>query len=418
MSVRIVITCWGSYGDVYPYIGVGKALQARGHRVSLALPRYYAMMVEGEGLEARPVGPDIDINDREMIARVMERATGPETLLREFLMPRVRQSYDELHAATADAELLVTHPATFAGPVVAQERKLPWVSTVLAPLSFFSANDHLVLPVAPRLAHLQRLGPWVGRLVRLVARRTTRTWVEPVHRLRADLGLPPGGNPIFEGQFSPTLNLALFSRVMATPQQDWPPHVAQTGFVFYNGPDPLSPELEAFLAAGPPPIVFTLGTSAVGAAGTFYEESAAAAAKLRMRAVLLTGGYEDNIPRRTVSPDILIVDRAPHQLLFPRAAAIVHQGGIGTTGQALRAGRPTLIVPHSHDQPDNAFRVTKLGVARTLFPSAYRAPRVARELDRLLRDINYATRAAQVATSVKQEDGAHSAADAIARLAR
>ncbi len=137
-----------------------------------------------------------------------------------------------------------------------------------------------------------------------------------------------------------------------------------------------------------------------------------------MRAVLLTGGYEDNIPRRTVSPDILIVDRAPHQLLFPRAAAIVHQGGIGTTGQALRAGRPTLIVPHSHDQPDNAFRVTNLGVARTLFPSAYRAPRVARELNRLLRDINYTTRAAQVATSVKQEDGAQSAAAAIARLAR
>jgi len=133
-------------------------------------------------------------------------------------------------------------------------------------------------------------------------------------------------------------------------------------------------------------VVFTLGTSAVAAAGTFYEESAAAAARLGLRAVLLTGGFERNTPRHTVSPDILIVDHAPHQLLLPRAAAIVHQGGIGTTGQALRAGRPMLVVPHSHDQPDNAFRVTNLGVARTVFPGAYRAPRVARDLGHLLGD--------------------------------
>jgi UDP:flavonoid glycosyltransferase YjiC (YdhE family) len=150
-----------------------------------------------------------------------------------------------------------------------------------------------------------------------------------------------------------------------------------------------------------------------------------------MRAVLLTGGLPQNTPRRTVSRDILIVDRAPHQLLFPRAAAIVHQGGIGTTGQALRSGRPAIVVPHSHDQPDNAFRVTSLGVARTIFPHAYRAPRVARELSRLLADsassgegavagaataTSYVARAALVAGSVGSEDGAEAAAAAIAHL--
>lgn len=414
---RIVIASWGSYGDVYPYIGVGKALQARGHHVILALPRYYGEMVEREGLEARPVGPDIDPSDRDLIARVMEPATGPEALIRDWLMPSLRQSYDELCEAAVGADLLVTHPATFAGPVLAQQRELPWVATALAPMSFFSASDLPAFPPAPRLVHLRRLGPSVGRLMLRAARHATRTWAEPVYRLRAALGLPRGGHPIFEGQFSPILNLALFSRVMAAPQPDWPPHVEETGFVFYNGPDPLSPELETFLAAGPPPVVFTLGTSAVGAAGAFYEESAAAAARLGLRAVLLTGGFEDNRPRRTVSPDILIVDRAPHQLLFPRAAAIVHQGGIGTTGQALRAGRPTLIVPHSHDQPDNAFRVTNLGVARTIFPRAYRAARVARELGRLLGDARYTTRAAAVAASVRAEDGAEAAAAAIARVA-
>jgi rhamnosyltransferase subunit B len=415
---RIVINSWGSYGDVYPYIGIGKALQARGHHVTLALPRYYAAMVEREGLSARAVGPDIDPNDRERIAAVMDRAKGPERLIRGWLMPALRQTYEELREAAEDADVLVTHPATFAAPVLAAQRKLPWVATVLAPMSFFSATDPPALPPAPRLVHLRRLGPWFGRLMVRGARHATREWSEPIYRLREELGLPRGGDPIFEGQFSPTLNLALFSRVMAEPQADWPAHVNETGFVFYNGPDPLSPELEAFLASGPPPVVFTLGTSAVGAAGTFYEESAAAAAKLGVRAVLLTGGFAENTPRRTLSRDILIVDRAPHQLLFPRAAAIVHQGGIGTTAQALRSGRPAIVVPHSHDQPDNAFRVTTLGVARTIFPHAYRASRVARELSRLIGNASYTTQAATIAESVRAEDGAETAAAAIAAIAQ
>lgn len=414
---RIVINSWGSYGDVYPYIGIGKALQARGHHVTLALPRYYAAMVEREGLAARAVGPDIDPTDRERIAAVMDRAKGPERLIRGWLMPALRQTYEELREAAEDADVLVTHPATFAAPVLAARRKLPWVSTVLAPMSFFSTTDLPALPPAPWLVHLRRLGPWFGRLMVRGARHATREWSEPIYRLREELGLPRGGDPIFEGQFSPTLNLALFSRVMAEPQPDWPAHVNETGFVFYNGPDPLSVELEAFLASGPPPVVFTLGTSAVGAAGTFYEESAAAAAKLGVRAVLLTGGFAENLPRRTMSHDILIVDGAPHQLLFPRAAAIVHQGGIGTTAQALRSGRPAIVVPHSHDQPDNAFRVTTLGVARTIFPRAYRESRVARELSRLIGDASYTTRAATIAESVRAEDGAQAAADAIARVA-
>ena len=412
---RIVIVSWGSYGDVYPYIGLGKALRARGFDVRLALPEFYRTMVEREGLAWRRVGPEIDVTDRATIARVMDAVKGPETLIREWLMPALRQSYAELMEATHDADLLVTHPATFAGPVIAEQRGLPWIATVLAPMSFFSPTDLPALPAAPRLVHLRRLGPWFGRTLIGLARRQSLAWIEPLIDLRTELRLPAHGHPLFEGQFSPTLNLALFSRVLASPQPDWPANVHMTGFVFYNGPDPLSPALDAFLNAGPPPIVFTLGTSAVGAAGSFYEESAEAASRLGMRAVLLTGGFEENTPRRTSSPDIFLADLAPHQLLFPRAAAIVHQGGIGTTGQALRAGRPALIVPHSHDQPDNAFRVTNLGAARTVFPRAYRAARVARELARLVGEPGYAAKAAAIAEVVRTEDGAAAAAAAIAR---
>ena len=212
------------------------------------------------------------------------------------------------------------------------------------------------------------------------------------------------------------MTLALFSRVLAEPQPDWPPHTRVTGFVFYNGPGALSPELESFLAAGPPPVVFTLGTSAVGAAGRFYHESVDAVARLGVRAVLLTGAFAENRPVGAASAEVLIIDRAPHQLLFPRASAIVHQGGIGTTGQALRSGQPMLVVPHGHDQPDNAFRVTNLGVARTVFPRQYKAARIARELQRLLGDRQYRERATAIAGVVTREGGADAAAEAIEQL--
>jgi UDP:flavonoid glycosyltransferase YjiC (YdhE family) len=110
------------------------------------------------------------------------------------------------------------------------------------------------------------------------------------------------------------------------------------------------------------------------------------------------------------------VDRAPHQSLFPRAAAVVHQGGAGTLAQTLRAGRPMLVVPHAHDQPDNAARVVKLGVARTLLPRSYRGGRVARELERLLNDTAVAARASEVAEIVRTEGGAGAAAAAIDRV--
>lgn len=410
MPHRIVITSWGSYGDVYPYVGLARALAARGHRPVLAVPPFYRTLIEREGFEFFPVGPDIDPNDRVMLARVMDPVKGTEAILRGLLMPALRQTYESLRAAVRGADLLVTHPVTYAAPVVAETAGLPWVSSVLAPMSFFSPTDLPVFAPTPRLVHLRRLGPWFGRFMVGIARRATRSWMDPVYALRAELGLERGKDPIYEGQFSPALTLALFSRVLALPQPDWPSNVHTTGFVFYNGPEPLSPELEAFLDAGPPPVVFTLGSSAVGAAGRFYHESALAAARLGIRAVLLTGGFPDNEPLHRTSPDLLLVDRAPHQLLFPRARAVVHQGGIGTTAQALRSARPMIVVPHAHDQPDNAFRVTNLGVARTVFPAAYRATRVARELKRLLNDDRYEARAATVAAGVRSEGGAETAA--------
>ena len=419
MAKRVVVlTCWGSHGDLFPYIGLALALRARGHRPVVATNPGYRDVVEREGIEFADAGPPIDPNAPnagDLFERVMDPNKGSEVIVRELLMPRLRETYEELRSAVAGADLLVSHPITFAAPLVAEHARLPWLSTVLAPLSFFSAHDPVVLPTAPRLNDVPVVGPWLAHTILRLVRPTLRRWVEPVERLRAELGLPRGGHPMMEGQFSPHGTLALFSRVLAEPQRDWPRHTIVTGTAFFNESMPLGPRLEEFLAAGAPPVVFTLGTSAVGAAGRFYHESAAAAARLGVRAVLLTGGFPQNQPER-LSPNVLLVDRAPHQLLFPRASAIVHQVGAGTTAQALRSGRPMLLVPHGHDQFDNARRVRKLGAARTVLRNEYRAERVARDLRALLNEPSYRERAAATAAIVRAEGGADAAADVIERL--
>jgi len=415
MAKRIVLACWGSHGDLFPYIGLGLALKRHGHHPVVATSPGYQARVERESLEFAEAGPPVDPNDRKLFERVMDPVKGSEVIVKELLMPRLQESFEQLSRAVAGADLLLSHPITYAAPVVAEHARLPWLSTVLAPMLFFSKHDPPVLPALPRVNDLPLVGPWLARCLLPLARRATRDWGEPVQALRADLGLPRGRDPIFEGQFSPFGTLALYSRVLAEPQPDWPPHAATTGTVFYNGSEPLSAELEEFLATGAPPVVFTLGTSAVGAAGRFYHESAAAAAKLGVRGVLLTGGFAQNRPE-TLPPNVLVVDHAPHELLFRRASTVVHQCGAGTTAQALRAGRPTLLVPHGHDQFDNARRVRKLGVARTVFPTDYRAERVARELRTLLEQPSYRERAAAVAKVVSEERGAEAAAEVIERL--
>ncbi len=415
VSKRIVITCWGSHGDLFPYIGLALALKRRGHRPVVATMPLYRPNVEQEGLEFAAAGPQVDVTDLGLFERVMDPVKGSEVIIRELLLPKLHDTYAELERAVAGADFVVSHPIMYATPVLAERKKLPWVSTTLAPMLFFSRSEPSVMPMMPRLNGVPLLGLWLARGMLTLARRTTREWMTPVAALRAELGLPPGRHPLFEGQFSPYGTLAMYSHLLATPQPDWPPNVISTGCVFYNGPEGLDARLEEFLAAGPPPLVFTLGTSAVGAAGRFYHESAGAARQLGMRAVLLTGGIERNRPEGALPEGVLLVDRAPHQRLFPHAAAVVHQAGAGTLGQALRSGKPMLAVPHGHDQFDNAARATKLGVARTLFPQEYRAARVAQELRQLLTP-RYQRRAAEIATVVHREGGADGAAAAIEKL--
>lgn len=419
---RVVITTFGSIGDLNPYVGLALGLKARGHDPVIATAEFFRPFVEAEGVGFRPVRPDLDSHETETVRRIVNLRRPPGYLMKGLLFPRLRESYEDLLEATRGADVLLTHPLTFAGPLVAEKVSIPWVSTVLAPISFFSAHDFPALPLPPRLAVvLRRLGPGAGRALVGLAKRATRHWSEPVRRLRDEAGLSPGKHPIHEGQFSPELVLAMFSRVLAKPQPDWPPNTRITGHVFYDGSGRagLSPNLEQFLASGPPPVVFTLGTSVVGkgpAADAFYRESLKAVRILKLRSLFLVGKDPKSRLPVPLPKGVAAVDNAPFSKLFPRAAAVVHQGGIGTIGQVLRSGRPQLVVPFAVDQPDNALRVQRLGSAEVLYPRHYAAPRAARRLDDLIGGSEYARRAGEIARRVLSEDGVGDACDAIEEL--
>ena len=418
---RILFATIGSLGDLHPVLALALEMRRRGHAVGIATSEFYRDRIGALGFAFHPLPPAISLTDETLIRHLMDGRRGSMWLLRDLMLPATAAMYPALAAAAADADLLVASELVYAAPILAGKTGLPWAAYALAPISIFSVHDPSLLP-GPRGTHwLQSLGPAANRLLLAAARLYTRGWWQPVRTLRRAQGLPPGDNPLFAGKWSPHLNLALFSPVLQAPQPDWPAHTRQTGFAFYDETPPgagdpaLPPAVADFLAAGDPPVVFTLGSAAVHLAGDFYAQSARAAQQLGRRALLLLG---KNPPPPGLPPTILPWDYLPFAPIFPRAAAIVHQGGVGTTAQALRAGRPMLVVPFAHDQPDNAARVTRLGVARTLPRFRYTAPRVARELAALLDDPAPAARAALLGQRLRAETGTASASDALEELLR
>ena len=421
---RIVLSTFGSFGDIHPYVAIALELKARGHRPVIATAEVYREKMDVAGIEFVPIRPDMPSYDEpdkliKLSTELIDQKTGTERVI-ELFTGNLREVYDDLNAAVEDADLLVTHLLPLVGPIVAQKRGLPWVSTVLAPISFFSAYDPPVAPQMPSLYHIIKLSPVLGRLFRRIAKFRLDHMLKAVYRLRAELRMPKGEQPLLDGQHSPQRVLALFSPVIGRPQPDWPTNTSVTGFAFYDrrdyfGETEMQPELLRFLEDGPPPIVFTLGSSAFWVAENFYRDSLKAAQTLGCRALLLIG-HQRNMPGDSLPQGIAAFEYAPFEQVFPRAAVIVHSGGIGTTGQALRSGKPQLVVPHAHDQFDNAARVVRLGCGRSLPRPRYNAASATKELVALLGDPNYSATANEIGLQVQKENGAAAAADAVEEL--
>jgi len=411
---KITVATFGSLGDLHPKIAIAKELNRRGHDVSVAAMETYRERIEPLGLGFSPMAPHINPDDREFVREMMHERRGSEKIIREVILGNLRPMYADLMRAVEGADMLVSGEVVYAVKSVAEKTGIKWISTGLQPGVFFSAYDPVVPPVAQFFEHLRFLGPRFYSGFFKVMRWHIRDWLDPYREFRRELGLDEKHDPIVDGKYSPLLHLALFSRVLGAPQPDWPRNVVQPGFCFYDGAEDIQkmpPALNEFLDAGEPPVVFTLGSAAVMDPGSFFEESIRAAKIMNRRGVILYGVFNESPAGLT--DEIMGFDYAPFSQIFPRAACVVHQGGVGTTGQVLRAGVPHLIMPYAHDQPDNAARCRRLGVAEKISRTSYTAESAARMLANILSDTSYAKNASKYGEIVRSEGGTDAACDAI-----
>ncbi len=411
---KIVIAPYGSLGDLHPFLAIAVELRERGHDITIASLEGYREKIGVLGFEFKSLRPTFDPEDRELARLVMDTRRGTERLIKDYLFPGLKDSYEDLMDATEDADLLIPGEVVHAAHSVVEKRGLKWISSSLAPISMLSTYEPNIYPNALFLRHFNFLGRSFHRLLFIAIRRSIGNWLGQYKEFRNSIGLSEDHDPLVTDKYSEHLHLALFSGVLGERQPDWHSPTAQTGFCFYDGANDLGKMpggLSEFLEAGEPPIVFTLGSAAVMDARDFFEQSLEAARILGRRAVALYGIFND--PPRETDVDRAAFDYAPFSELFPRAACVVHQGGVGTTSQVLRAGVPHLIMPFSHDQPDNAARCVRLGVARTVDRDSYEARLASSELKHILEDDSYRAKALEASRIIAAEDGTSAACDAI-----
>lgn len=399
----VLLVSFGSAGDVHPFLALGLALRERSHRVTVATNDAFEDVVRREGLEFVALGqPErkqtlrqgLDLRGPRDWLRLVYRATWRRLgryLGRRWIklarlssvVPHIRPVYELIAARYVPGDTVVVASGTAYGARVAHDKLgVPLATVHLSPAMFRSVFRP---PVQPPLVLPGWLPHWSKRAVYWLVDTLVidRLLGPPINALRKELDLPPVRRLFGEWRHSPQQVIGLFPGWFSQPQPDWPTQTCLTEFPFYDeGSQRVIPaEVKVFLDGGEPPIVFTAG-SATRKSRRFFAESVAACRRLGRRGLLLTP-FREQVPA-DLPEDILHCDYLPFGQVLPYAAALVHHGGIGTTAQALAAGIPQLVMPTSHDQPDNASRLRELGVAHVIRPRSYRASTVARELRRLL----------------------------------
>lgn len=355
--MHVIVIAVGSSGDVHPLLGLGRAFAKQGHRVSFCTSPAFVDVVERCGFRFLPFG-----TKEEYYAAIHNPALwNPRTSLKmlwKAVSVRIRPLYDLLYAEVDNDTVMVAHPWAFGARLLHEKHGLPLVSVQISPSTFLSAKRppiHKQFTIPMSLPYPVRAGlVWAfdrGVLDRICA--------PDINRLRAELGMPPVARIMGRWMHSPQGVLGLFPDWFAPPQTDWPSKVTLTGFPLFDEAEfrSVDSELEDFLAAGPPPVVFTPGSTLVDGL-SYYTAAAHALNVLGCRGIFLAS-QDTKVP--PLASNILSRTYVPLSKLLPRARALVHHGGIGTASQAFAAGIPQLITPFAHDQFDNAARVSRLG---------------------------------------------------------
>ena len=388
----------GSAGDVHPFIGLGRALRARGHEVVIVTAGTFEQVVQRAGLEFRETisAQIFDVMSKHPdlwhSRRGLQFVLGTVADYLRFGYERVAEVYEP------GRTVLVGHALSFGTRLFEEKHGVPAATLHLAPSIFRSDFEQPAYATGRDLSGMPR---WLKRTFWWAIDRflTDPLIVPKLNAFRQELGLQPVSRVFREWVHSPQRVIGLFPDWFAPPQPDWPEGLRLTGFPQYDESDQqhLSPALLEFLDKGSPPIVFTPGSANQNAAA-FFRGAVDAASRLNRRALLLTR-FTEHLP--ALPPTVHHEGYAPLSRLLPRSAALVHHGGIGTLAQALAAGVPQLTMPMGFDQPDNTTRLLRLGVARWVAPSEFSGERVAPLLDTLLTDPAVASSCAKYAALLK-----------------
>jgi rhamnosyltransferase subunit B len=382
MQRHFVLATYGSHGDVHPFVGLGRVLASRGHRVTLHTSTYFESLGRSAGLEFCGFGTAEDFLREITNPLLWHPRRGYEHVFGKTVREGLRKSYDALRPLVSRNTVVVGSSLALSARVLHDEVGCPGATVHLSPVVIRSS-------VAPGKMNGLFMPTWMPVWVkRKIWETGDRLFVDPLicptlNRLRSELGLPPVQRPLNGWWNHPDLVLGLWPDWYGPAASDWPGQTRLVGFPLYDEAEvtPISPELDRFLTSGTPPIAFTPG-SAMKFGESFFRHAADACVAVGRRGLLLTR-HAEQIPAQL--PDgVIHVPYAPFSTLLPRCCAIVHHGGIGTTAQALRAGVPQVITHYSHDQPDNAHRLEKLGVGRGIPARKVTPARLARSLTALL----------------------------------
>ncbi len=398
--LHVLLPTLGSAGDVHPFIALGLALRARGHRATILTNPFFQPLIERLGLHFLPVGRLADVDAAIADPNLWHPRRGFEVVARRIMVPAIREIYRliEMHA---DADTVVAASGISLGARVAQDKlEIPTATVHLQPAIVRSLVDQGMVGNM-RISASQPM--WFKqaffRLVDWAA--IDRNLKRPLNDFRATLGLPAVERVLHKWVHSPQCVICFFPEWFAASQPDWPPRTDLVGFPLWDGSGAagsaamsVSPEAEEFLNAGEPPVVFTPG-SAAATMQQFFAESVETARRLDVRAMLVTN-FPDQLPR-DLPRNVKAFGYLPFSELLPRAALLVYHGGIGTLAQTIRAGIPHFAVPSGHDQFDNAWRIEQLGLGLSVPQARYRSDRAAKAIRSILADPRMIRRAREYA---------------------
>jgi rhamnosyltransferase subunit B len=406
VRMHVILATMGTDGDVFPHIGLGTHLKMRGHRVTLAAPEPYRTRAVALGFEFCSIVSKEE-SDRMLADPDLFHPFRSGLMMARWGSPMIPRQYDLLTTLARDpASILVANPGLLAARLVQEKLRTPMVSLLLQPGLVPSSTAPPEMPggvtIPSWLPYSLRDLYWLtvdaaGYL--LVAR--------PLNAFRAKIGLSKVTR-IFRWWLSTDLVIGLFPEWYASTQLDWPPQLRLAGFSRFDGvSEGLPDSVRAFCQDGARPIAFTLGTGMTHAA-SFFRMAVAVCKTMGTRGILLSK-YPHVIPS-DLAPSVRHFRFAPFRQLLPLCGALVHHGGVGTTAAALESGCPQLVLPLAWDQPDNAARVTRLGVGLSLGPRQRTRGHIVRALS-LLMTAEVRARAQSVASRARAMNGLEIAAN-------